>query len=248
MDFKLKKSNLNFRVYTATTAPATGTENDICVISSVPMKNWILSPDAPGGTPRNDGDVWITYTVTSMHVFNAVKNAYMMIAPFDAKQYVNGEWVHVPAMTYQNGKWDAWKFLLYNEGDKCDSITGGWTKAESSGSSGSTVTFNTDKMTIEKCYGGSISTRTKNVVNLSPYRSIGVEFTASSSAPFISIRVLNSSNSEIKSQVVTYSGGVRTRAELDVSDIASGYVDIRAYGNAACAAATVDIHCVALRE
>ena len=47
MDFKLNKSNLNFRVYTASSAPATVADNDIVVISDTKMKNWVLSPDAP---------------------------------------------------------------------------------------------------------------------------------------------------------------------------------------------------------
>ena len=112
MDFKLKKSNLNFRVYTATEPPETGNENDICVISSVPMKNWILSPDAPTGKPRNSGDVHIEYAVNRKDVFNALKNSAMMIEAVAAKQYVNGVWKSVNAMIYKNGVWTQFSFTF----------------------------------------------------------------------------------------------------------------------------------------
>ena len=57
MNFKLTKSSLNFKVYTSPTIPASGTENDIVIISSTPMENWILSSESPAGEPRNNGDV-----------------------------------------------------------------------------------------------------------------------------------------------------------------------------------------------
>lgn len=131
MDFKLKKNNLNFRVYTATSTPATGNENDIVIISNVAMKNWILSPDAPGGAPRNDGDVWIQYSVSGV-VFDAIKTNTMMIAPRKAWQHVGGEWLNVTAFICQNGEWEGLNVdgHLYNRGDECESVTGGWESAQ----------------------------------------------------------------------------------------------------------------------
>lgn len=107
MDFKLKKSDLNFRVYTASAVPGSGNENDIVIISDVPMKNWVMSPDAPKGAPRNDGDVWITYSVTG-NTFNVLKNNTMLIATISAYQYVDGVWARVEAKNYQNGAWADW--------------------------------------------------------------------------------------------------------------------------------------------
>lgn len=127
MDFKLKKSNLNFRVYTAASLPETGQENDICVISDVPMKNWFLSPDDPSGAPRNDGDVWIRYSVGG-NIFNALKNNTMLIAAISAKQYVDGVWVDVDVKSYQNGAFvDRLRKLLYENGDEFTDFSGGWT-------------------------------------------------------------------------------------------------------------------------
>ena len=123
MDFKLNKGNLNFRVYTVPSKPtAAGADNDIAIISSVPMKNWMMSPDKPSGIPRTDGDVWIRYSVTG-ETFNALKNNSMMIATISAWQYVNDAWVDVTALSYQNG---AWVMYLFINGDQCERITGGW--------------------------------------------------------------------------------------------------------------------------
>lgn len=127
MDFKLKKSNLNFRVYTATETPATGIENDIVIISNTPMTNWILSPDAPGGAPRNDGDVWIQYSVIGK-TSNALKQNKMVITMLYAYQYVSDAWIKKTAVTFKNGEWvEWWNGELFVYGDEYDAITGGWT-------------------------------------------------------------------------------------------------------------------------
>lgn len=131
MSFKFKKSNLNFRVYTSETVPDTGVENDIVIISSVPMSNWILSPDDPSGAPRTDGDVHIKYAVGG-DTFNALKNDSMMIATVSAKQYISGAWVDVTARSYQNGAWVDWITYIYNEGNESTSLTGGWVGYRSS--------------------------------------------------------------------------------------------------------------------
>lgn len=123
MDFKLNKSNLNFRVYTAASLPETGQENDICIVSDVPMKNWILSPDTPKGAPRNDGDVWIRYAVTGK-TFNALKNGAMVIATISAMQYIDGAWVDKDVLSYQNGAWVGWieNIVLFDNGVKRDGL------------------------------------------------------------------------------------------------------------------------------
>lgn len=128
MDFKLNKNNLNLSVRTAPELPGTGKENDIVVISDVPMANWILSPDSPSGAPRNDGDVWLTYSVDGS-VFNALKQNTLMIAMVSAKQYIDGAWVDKTAKSYQNGEWVdwyVWDGALFPENPGILRITGGW--------------------------------------------------------------------------------------------------------------------------
>ena len=126
MAFTLKKSDLNFRVYTATETPGTGNENDIVIISATPMKNWILSPDAPSGTPRNDGDVWLRYSVAE-ETRNILRQNAVFVAVSYVYQYVNGAWVEATAKSYRNGAWvGLWNGVLYENGYEYTGVTGGW--------------------------------------------------------------------------------------------------------------------------
>ena len=140
MNFTLKKSDLNFKVYTVPSKPTTpGAENDIAIISSVPMTNWIMSPEKPSDIPRNDGDVWIRYSAKG-DTFNALKQNAMMIATISAWQYVDGAWVDREAVSCQGGVWVDWftGVYLFNAGNQYTGLTGGWT---TSNVSGSTTTF-----------------------------------------------------------------------------------------------------------
>ena len=176
MDFKLKKSNLNFRVYTSPTVPETGEENDIVIISYVPMKNWMMSPDEPSGIPRNDGDVWIQYTVTG-ETYNVLKNATMLIATIFAWQYVDGEWVDVPSGSYHNGMWNNIIEYLYDQGDECTDITGGWSTGGPTSTSGysiGTMDTSNNKITIIADKMKFISAKTTNKVDLTDCASLEI--------------------------------------------------------------------------
>lgn len=144
MDFKLKKSDLNFMVYTASSLPEIGQENDVCIISDVPMKNWTLSPDESKGTPRNDGDVWIQYSVGG-NVFDALKDNVMMISFLSVKQYIDGAWVEKTAKSYKNGTWEGWVKYLYYKGNQYTDLTGGWVSYGSSAK----ITFSSDHIRLE---------------------------------------------------------------------------------------------------
>lgn len=179
MDFKLNKSNLNFNVYTVPTVPATGAEDGIAIISSVPMKNWILSPDEPANAPRSVGDVWIRYSVTG-NPFNILKQNAMLIDPFAAWQYVNGSWASVEMRRYLNGaRIASWNGELYNYGDEYPGITGGWalSTVHSTPNPSDTLTKNADSMTFEthfvagQSYAGGFL-RTNNKIDLSGINSL----------------------------------------------------------------------------
>ena len=115
MSFKLNKSRLNLRVFAAATCPSTGVEGEVCIISSVPMKNWRMSPNDPSGVPRSEGDVWIRYSLTG-NLYNVLKNDALIVATIYAWQYVGGAWVDVEALSYQNNKWSNWipESVLYS--------------------------------------------------------------------------------------------------------------------------------------
>lgn len=104
MDFKLNKSNLNFRVYNAIETPASGNENDVVIISNTPITNWIMSPNAPSGEPRNEGDVHIRYKVSN-GTTNLLKSNSFMVCLTSAHQHIDGVWMTVDAYIYQDNEW-----------------------------------------------------------------------------------------------------------------------------------------------
>lgn len=155
MSFKFTKSNLNFDVYTVASKPtAPGANNDIAIITSVSMPNWIMSPDKPSGIPRSDGDVWIQYSVSGK-TFNALKNNSMMVATIKAWQYVDGAWTEVEAVSCQNGEWVDWVEYLIKGANLCEGITGGWTAhakgwaSSNNNPSMPVITKNSDSITIQ---------------------------------------------------------------------------------------------------
>lgn len=107
--------------------PQTAKENTIWIDTDVKITSWIFSatePDPPAD--GKDGPVWI-YTGASSHIaFSATKKNPIMVYPISAKQYVSGTWVDKTAKSYQGGAWVDWMVYLYNAGDTCDAITGGW--------------------------------------------------------------------------------------------------------------------------
>jgi hypothetical protein len=70
--------------------------------------------------------VWIAIDTFSSGDFNALKENGIQVYPISAKQYVSGAWVGKTAKSYKNGKWVDWITYLYNAGDECTSLTGGW--------------------------------------------------------------------------------------------------------------------------
>ena len=178
MDFKLKKSELNFRVYTVDAKPtAPGTNNDIAVISSVPMTNWSLSPDAPSGIPRSDGDVWIQYSVTGK-TFDTLKNNSMIIATISAWQYVDGAWTSVTAVSCQSGEWVDWIIQLYDLGNEFEAQTGGWSKTGyTMGASGTlnAGTKNADNMTLTGASSTYAMLGTANPINVDNFKTLCVD-------------------------------------------------------------------------
>lgn len=177
MNFSIKKSDLNFKVYTASSIPtAPGVENDIVIVTSVPMTNWIMSPEEPSGIPRADGDVWIKYS-TEGNTFNALKQNAFMIATISAYQYVDGKWVDVDAASCQGGEWVEWVTYLFNRGAQCTNITGGWARSglyvsSSCKNTGSVSVDNT--ISLSSTSGNCAFATTVNKVNLADYNKIFV--------------------------------------------------------------------------
>lgn len=121
-------SDLNFKVIAVASEsalPSTAAENTIAVITTSPITSYVFSSTAP--TSPTEGMVWFTTGAASAVGFNAIKKNGLWVYPTGCQQYVSGAWVSKTAKTYRDGAWALWKLYLYNAGDECTDITGGWT-------------------------------------------------------------------------------------------------------------------------
>lgn len=238
MSFKFTKSNLNFDVYTVDSKPtAPGANNYIAIITSVPMPNWIMSPDKPSGRPRSDGDVWIWYSVSG-NTFNALKNNSMMIATIKAWQYVDGAWTDVEAVSCQNGEWiDWWDGELFDNGNQWEKFTGGWSYEGyvSSSYAGSIVD---GELQLYGKSGGFVTIGTKNAIDLTGIRYIEVThkmISRGSSTKSIGIEIDQPKGTYKAYKEFTTAAGETGTERLDVSGYDGKYF-VLCYANneAAC--------------
>lgn len=99
--------NLKFRVYSATSLPASGKENDVCIITSTPISVWEVYPHSPTWESDN-GHVYIknepAYGGEYPNV-NVVKKNAIWLYLVKCRQYENGTWVNKDAYQYRNGAW-----------------------------------------------------------------------------------------------------------------------------------------------
>ena len=184
MGFKLSKSNMGFRVYTATAFPSTALKNDIVLASDVPMTNWILSPAEPTGTPRTNGDVWLRYSVKG-ETFNVLKNGAMMIYIVSAHQYINDTWVSKAFEIYQSdGSLEVFDGFLGKGVNELGQPT--FTVFESQYGSVSPASFvpnNDGTFTVSMgAYGNSIKAGAvfPNKIDLSEHTKLNIKYTVDS--------------------------------------------------------------------
>lgn len=185
MNFTLSKSNMNFKVYTVAEKPTDpGAENDIAIISSVPMTNWIMSTEKPSGIPRNNGDVWIQYS-TKGDTFNALKQNAMMIAMIKAWQYLGGAWVDKVAESYQGGAWVDWIRYFYSKGNLFEDITGGWSTNNltwgGSVSAFKSPTFNSDNILLKRESNAVYAVATENNIDFTGVSKLCMRCTSTDS-------------------------------------------------------------------
>lgn len=91
------------------------------------------NPSVKCVSTAQDGMVHFMIGTSSSTPFNALKKNGLQVYPLSAKQYVSGAWVDKTAKSYQGGRWVDWITYLYNMGDECAKITGGWKHLATSG-------------------------------------------------------------------------------------------------------------------
>lgn len=119
---------LNFKIVGGTSTPSSPKENTIWV-KTEQIGSWYFSATQPDG--MQEWNVWFQTGTESGVEFNALRKNAVHVYPLRAKQYISGSWVDVPTTIYQNGEWAEFVTYIYlfNQGDQCNDITGGWVMA-----------------------------------------------------------------------------------------------------------------------
>ena len=161
---------LNFQVVGGTAAPANPTENTIWVNTDQTITSWVFSHNQPANP--SEGMVWIINGVSGINEFDAVSDVSLRVQVESVKQYINGAWVIKTTKVYQNGAWHEAILNLYNYGDECDSVTGGWLNYYNGG-----VTKNADNINITGAASGTsrYRIRTNITIDLSSYKTMYIE-------------------------------------------------------------------------
>ena len=234
-------AGLNFKVVACASAealPATARENTIAVLTATAINGYIFSSTEP--TEPAEGMVWIITGTSSAVAFSASKKNPVMIYPLSAKQYVGGAWVNLSAMSYQNGSWvDWWDGALFDNGDICEDVTGGWERKAYGGSTGGSVTIGD---TIAVAYSGSSVAVCAGTVDMDPallkdYSYIKADVTLSNagSGPKGTLAVVadySLGSSGLNDKFIAYEQKTAAgdyELTLPISDIDEGYILLTAF-------------------
>lgn len=136
VNFKQGGAGLNFSVVGGTVQPASPKENTVWINTSAAVNGYVFSPTEPENPA--EGMVWITTASGGELGFSATKKNSVMIYPFAVQQYLAGEWVPGEGMIYQDGTWKYLGVTVYDKGDQCTAVTGGWQSIDGANSK---VTF-----------------------------------------------------------------------------------------------------------
>lgn len=117
---------LNFHVIGGSVQPSNPEENTIFINTSTPITKCILSEEEPANA--EEGMVWLETGTNGFFNFNALKENSIEISVVSVSLYDGTSWVtQSDATFYQNGVWNKRILRLYNYGDECIGVTGGYT-------------------------------------------------------------------------------------------------------------------------
>ena len=138
--------------------------------------------------------MWFATGTASAVGFNAIKRNGLWVYPTGCQQYVSGAWVSKTGKTYNSGAWRGMGTYLYNAGDQCAEITGGWAAISEQQSSAShwgytangtsaDISFNADSIYIlgQTTINDRLTSpavRTLNPVDLTGYNTLKINCSA----------------------------------------------------------------------
>lgn len=143
-------SSLTIPGYTGFGGGGSVKENTIWVDTNTKITSHAFSATEP--TNPVEGMVWFKTGASGSVVFNALKKNIIEVCVTGCQQYVSGAWASKTSQAYIGGKWRDFYVFLYNKGDFCESVTGGWEsksgKISLDTAKAPTITKNEDSVTI----------------------------------------------------------------------------------------------------
>lgn len=123
--------NLKFRVYAATSLPASGKENDVCIITSTPIPSWEVGRVDNPSWSMTAGFVYLTCAASDASQPNLLRKNALYLELTRCLQYENGTWLSKDAYQYRNGTWvqfsttfNATIHITYPSGSTCKATDG----------------------------------------------------------------------------------------------------------------------------
>ena len=167
---------LNFEIVGGTEQPTNPKENTIWVNTEHSITSWAFSLNEPKST--DNGMVWFKIGQSKVS-FNALKQNTIQVNLNKAQQFVSGKWESVEFTVYQDGAWTDAGLVLYNYGDECTDVTGGWVFSHARWN-GDTMGEKGQEALISTC-GHSDSNKviftTLNAVDVTEYTKLRAVFT-----------------------------------------------------------------------
>lgn len=168
---------LNFSIIGGLTQPTSPRENTIWVKTETSIPGWVFSPTEP--TNPEAGMVFFKTALTSSVGFNALRKNEIAVLPTSAMQYIGSQWKNMEAYAYIGGTWVqfSWsRVYLYNRGDSCNAITGGW-RSDNGSSWLATGTYNiNDNGNIYlKGNKSGLWVHTINAVDITAFKTLNAE-------------------------------------------------------------------------
>lgn len=154
--------------------PATASDNDVAIISSIPVNNVTVSFEQPANAAT--GDVWLTIGEDGTSMTMGGNGVTLPIGVNNAMQYDGTAWQSVDAYIWQNGAWvsiESAKVYLIRNGASNTALVDSWTtKKDAKG----VVTWNEDNVYIgyNEGDGRYASIYTANTIDLTNYKKLSI--------------------------------------------------------------------------
>lgn len=238
-------ASLNFKIiaYTTETAllAATPAENTIGVVTGSKITSYVFAASEPAELVQ--GLVWVKTGTASSVAFNAAKKGTVMVYPSACYQYEGGTWVSKPAKIYKDGAWKDWAVYLYNAGDPCADLTGGWVasalkKAAGGSAKAPTITEGATTLTMVGNVQNGGTVHTANKIDLTAgntLRFVGTLKPASNTGFWATICVWSEFGSTYQDNLAAYydaTDEVSGEVSIDISSLSGEYyVGFALYGS-----------------